>query len=169
MKRPCGCDNCPIGEPWVRQRDCRDCWLYWNDPRYRRLWTDPADRPRAAKPAAKGPGTELKKLLAELGITNFAGCSCDAKAAQMDAWGVEGCRSNFETIRSWIAEAQEKASWTTTISAAIRAATTQTAFEIDSTDVAGSLVRIAIRRGAGRTIEFAFTSALCCSRNLPQE
>lgn len=146
MKRPCSCDSCVIGEPWVRRRDCRHCWLYWNHPGYRRLWNDPADQPRLPKPSARGPGTELKKLLAELGITNFAGCSCDAKAAQMDEWGVEGCRANFETIRGWLSDAQAKAGWIATIKAAMRVATSDVALEIDLTNVAGSLVRIAIGR-----------------------
>lgn len=88
----------------------------------------------------------MKLLLAELGITNFADCSCDAEAAQMDEWGVEGCRSNFETIRSWLLDAQAKAGWSTTVKAVMRAATSGIALEIDPTDVAGSLVRVAIGR-----------------------
>lgn len=38
-----------------------------------------------------GPGTELKKLLAAVGIHATEGCSCNAIAAQMDAWGSDEC------------------------------------------------------------------------------
>jgi hypothetical protein len=103
----------------------RHCWLYWNHPGYRRLWTELADLPSAPKPPQSGPGTELKKLFAELGITDFAGCSCNANAAQMNDWGVE---------------------WFTKIGAAIRSSTIGVAHEIDLADVAGSLVRIAMHR-----------------------
>lgn len=103
--------------------------------------------PKAAPPS-RGPGTELKALLAELGITDFAGCGCDTKAARMNRWGVEGCRENFETIRGWIAEAQAKAGWSTTIIAAIAAAKSGVALQINPVDIVGSLVRIAIQRAA---------------------
>lgn len=43
-----------------------------------------------------GPGTELTKI-----IPNFfssTGCGCNAYAAKMDRWGVEGCRKKFDKI-----------------------------------------------------------------------
>lgn len=39
----------------------------------------------------RGPGTELKKLLAVFGIHAIEGCSCDAIARQMDLWGPDEC------------------------------------------------------------------------------
>lgn len=38
--RPCMCDNFVPGEPYQAGRDCRRCWLYHNDERYRRHWHD---------------------------------------------------------------------------------------------------------------------------------
>jgi len=143
MNRPCGCDSCVIGEPLHPQRDCRLCWLYHNHPGYRRLWTQARGTMREAE---RGPGTQLKLLLQELGVTSFAGCGCDDKVSQMNRWGVEGCRENFDTIRGWIADAQAKASWSTKIAATIAAASTGIAREINPVDIAGSLVRIAIER-----------------------
>ena len=36
--RPCLCDNFVPGEPYQAGRDCRRCWLYHNDERYRVHW-----------------------------------------------------------------------------------------------------------------------------------
>lgn len=46
-----------------------------------------------ARPSRSGPGTELKKLLARLGIVASPGCSCNAMAARMDAAGPDGSES----------------------------------------------------------------------------
>jgi len=40
MLRPCTCDRFVKGEPLVRGRDCRACWLFHNDARYQRRWSD---------------------------------------------------------------------------------------------------------------------------------
>lgn len=145
MKRPCGCDSCVIGEPWVRQRDCRDCWLYWNDPRYRRIWTSPADppNPKLLVPL-EGPGTELKAMLQQLGFENFRGCGCDLMVAVMNAWGVEGCRANFGAIVDQLRLQQQKIKMLDQLLAASRAISA--GIILDPRDVAGSLVRKAIRR-----------------------
>lgn len=42
-------------------------------------------------PPARGPGTELSKLLKRIGIEPTPTCSCRAKAAQMNAWGPDEC------------------------------------------------------------------------------
>lgn len=55
-----------------------------------------------------GPGTELKKLLASVGITATPNCSCNARAADMDRNGVEWCESNIDTIVGWLREEAEK-------------------------------------------------------------
>ena len=47
---------------------------------------------------AHGPGTELKKLLARVGITATPDCSCNARAAEMDRQGVDWCEANLDTI-----------------------------------------------------------------------
>lgn len=52
-----------------------------------------------------GPGTELKALLAELGLSPD-GCDCDRRAAAMDALGPSGCREMRANIVAWL-----KAAW----------------------------------------------------------
>lgn len=103
---------------------------------------------KLAKPPAPkaGPGTELKKLLAELGLTGAQGCGCNSKAAQMNRWGVEGCRERAEQIADWLREARGKATWGETIRAAV--AVVSRGLAVDPLDVEGSLVRIAIERAA---------------------
>jgi len=51
-----------------------------------------------------GPGTELKKLLARVGITATPDCACNARAAEMDRQGVEWCEGNLDTIVGWLRE-----------------------------------------------------------------
>jgi hypothetical protein len=105
-----------------------------------------AKSPTTDLPYDGGPGAELRKLLIELGVEGFEGCGCGSKAAQMNRWGVEGCRENFDAIRGWIADAQAKAGWLATITAAANAATSGLAMQIDPLDIPGSLVRLAIER-----------------------
>jgi len=47
---------------------------------------------------AGGPGTELKAIFAEMGVKEEEGCGCNALAAQMDQWGVEGCEKRRDEI-----------------------------------------------------------------------
>ena len=53
---------------------------------------------------ASGPGTELKKLLAKVGIVAAPDCACNARAAEMDRQGVEWCEANLDTIVGWLRE-----------------------------------------------------------------
>jgi hypothetical protein len=55
-----------------------------------------------------GPGAELKKLLARIGITASAGCSCNARAKLMNVNGIQWCEENIETICDWLGEEAEK-------------------------------------------------------------
>ena len=57
-----------------------------------------------------GPGTELKKLLARVGITAAPDCACNARAAEKDrrerdtpGW----CEANIDTIVGWLREQAE--------------------------------------------------------------
>jgi hypothetical protein len=76
-------------------------------------WTIDVDHPayprvsRLTQPVAPptyGPGTELKKLLAKVGITATPDCACNARAAEMDRQGVEWCEANLDTIVGWLRE-----------------------------------------------------------------
>jgi hypothetical protein len=58
-------------------------------------------------PSTHGPGTELKKLLAKVGITATPDCACNARAAEMDRQGVEWCEANIDTIVGWLREQAE--------------------------------------------------------------
>lgn len=54
--------------------------------------------------AGSGPGTELKKLLKRIGITASPNCSCNRRAAEMDARGIEWCEQNVQVIVGWLRE-----------------------------------------------------------------
>jgi hypothetical protein len=72
------------------------------------LWTIDTDHP--AYPLARiiGPGTALKSLLATIGITAAPNCSCNARAAEMDAQGCDWCEANIDTIVGWLREEATK-------------------------------------------------------------
>ena len=53
-----------------------------------------------------GPGTELRKIFAELGVKPGRGCQCKAYARKMDGWGPSGCRARHAEI---VAHLQAKA------------------------------------------------------------
>ena len=59
-------------------------------------------------PPPHGPGTELKKLLATIGITATPNCSCNARAAEMDRQGADWCEHNIDTIVGWLRQEAEK-------------------------------------------------------------
>jgi len=85
-------------------------------------WTIDVDHPaypRTAKPGyappqpappppTHGPGTELKALLATIGITATPNCSCNARAALMDANGCDWCEANIDEIVGWLREAAQE-------------------------------------------------------------
>jgi len=59
-------------------------------------------------PETKGPGTEMKKLLAKIGITSSPDCQCNARARYMDEQGPEWCEQNMAEIIGWLREEAEK-------------------------------------------------------------
>jgi hypothetical protein len=60
--------------------------------------------PAQASVEPSGVGTELKKLLARVGIRATPGCKCNARARVMDQNGPEWCRQNIEVICAWLNE-----------------------------------------------------------------
>lgn len=53
--------------------------------------------------AGRGPGAELKRLLARwLGVKDSQGCRCDARAHKMNLWGCDGCEQRLDTIVGWL-------------------------------------------------------------------
>ena len=74
-------------------------------PRISRLPETPLVAP------ARGPGTELSKLLKRFGIEPTPTCQCRAKSAQMDAWGPDECEKPEridEVVAVMRAEAQAR-------------------------------------------------------------
>jgi hypothetical protein len=55
-----------------------------------------------------GPGTELKKLLAKIGIKASPTCSCNKRAQIMDEKGIEWCKENIDMIVGWLREEATK-------------------------------------------------------------
>ena len=62
-------------------------------PRYR-------DRP--------GVGTEVKKLLAKIGIVASPTCKCNQRAGVMNHQGIEWCEQNVDLIVGWLREEAQK-------------------------------------------------------------
>ncbi len=54
--------------------------------------------------SVSGPGYELKRVLASIGIRPGPGCKCNARAAKMDAMGCDWCEQNIQTIVCWLRE-----------------------------------------------------------------
>ncbi len=52
----------------------------------------------------RGPGNELKKLLATVGITATPDCSCNARARTMDGRGCDWCEEHIDEIVGWLRE-----------------------------------------------------------------
>lgn len=114
------------------------------------LTKDPKEYPDPPVPLRPGipgygPGTELKRLIASLGINPSPSCDCNAKARQMDAWGVEGCKKNRDQIVQGIRDNSPRWGWMDKVKAAALAVTKGIAFKLDITDPYGSLVDLAIR------------------------
>jgi hypothetical protein len=97
-----------------------------------------------------GPGTELKGLLAQLDIMPGPNCDCNAKARQMDLWGVAGCRLNYDVIVGWMREGAPRWRWQDKLAAAARAVATGIAFKLNPLDPYPGLVTEAIRRAEER-------------------
>jgi hypothetical protein len=56
-----------------------------------------------------GPGTELKKLIAKLGLKPASNCKCNARMLKMNVEGIEWCEQNIDTIVGWLKEEAERA------------------------------------------------------------
>lgn len=51
-----------------------------------------------------GPGTEMKALLARIGIVASPTCSCNKRARVMDEKGCDWCAEHIDLIDGWLAE-----------------------------------------------------------------
>lgn len=98
------------------------------------------------------PGTELKKIFASLGITNFKGCNCNSRIAQMNDWGVEGCERNRNQIIKWLESDAPKFGLTTKLKAASLVVVRGLAFKIDWSNPIPGLVDEAINRAKASSV-----------------
>lgn len=65
------------------------------------------DNATTPPPPSHGPGTEIKALLAKIGITSTPDCKCNSRAAYMDKMESEQpgwCEANIEEIVGWLRE-----------------------------------------------------------------
>jgi hypothetical protein len=94
-----------------------------------------------------GPGTELRRIIAELSIKPKSGCGCKALAAKMDTWGVEGCRERRQEIAAELQTKAAKFGVADWIKAGARVATGRMVL-LDWTHPFLSLVELAIERAS---------------------
>jgi hypothetical protein len=151
------------GVPYV-EGECRLCWLMVNNEQYKALWNGLPipPKPEELRPVSirtdriqssikivenkkEGPGTELKVLLASLGLT-AGGCQCDAHAQKMNNWGTEGCKEHKEEILSWLRAEQKKRGWRDFLLAGRNALLTGLVTKVKILDPAPGLLEEAIRR-----------------------
>ncbi len=107
----------PVGECRVGEDACRAC-IALPDARTRNHVTismtlanirrvEPeryVDASRELLAPPDGVGTELKSMLARIGITSEPGCKCNLHAAEMNRRGIAWCRANVDTIVGWLKE-----------------------------------------------------------------
>ena len=95
-----------------------------------------------------GPGSELKKILASVGINPTPGCDCNAKMMQMDIWGPDECSVQCEQILGWLRAGEEKWGWKSQIAAAVKLAIKDPllAITLNPVDPYPGLVKAAIKR-----------------------
>ena len=106
---------------------------------------EPAPPPAVQAPG-RGPGTELKKLLAALGLAEKLGCECNGRAVQMDLWGVAECREHRAEIVGWLKDGAAKFTRKQKRAAAWKMLATGLAFKVNWLDPLPGLVEEAIRR-----------------------
>jgi hypothetical protein len=63
-------------------------------------------------PIGYGPGTELKAMLESVGIVAPPACDCNAFMKQMDVWGIDGCREQFDAIVERLRKKSDDWGWT---------------------------------------------------------
>ena len=92
-----------------------------------------------------GVGSQLWKLLSELGIEHRSDCSCLDWAVRMNNWGAEGCRLYKKDIINHIKSSSKSYGWGDITKAVTKAISSGLAFRLSITDPFGSLLDEAIR------------------------
>ena len=65
---------------------------------------------RAPVPTTCAPGCQLRRTLSWWGIRDDGSCGCTEYAAQMDAWGPDGCDARIDEIVAHLVEEAGKRS-----------------------------------------------------------
>lgn len=117
-----------------------------------RVYATSRSKPTLQEPAlsapADGPGTELKAMLAEIGVEAWEGCGCESLADDMNRWGAEGCREHRQTIVSHLKRKAGELPLLDLVKTPARVLRGSWAEAISILDPWGSLVDEAIRRAA---------------------
>lgn len=115
-----------------------------------------SDRLRAIE-AGHGVGSQIWRLLAEIGVQHDPSCDCLAWAEKLNAWGVAGCRLARAEIVEHLRSERQHYGWARSIIAAARAAAGVASDLaagrrpwLNPLDPFGSLVDEAIRRAGER-------------------
>lgn len=95
---------------------------------------------------AEGPGTELKAIIASLGVTPTSTCGCESLANEMNMLGVDGCRRERERLVSALREKREAFGLEDTVKAAALAFANGLAWRINWKDPLPDLFDVAVRR-----------------------
>lgn len=145
-RKPCSCDHSEYrGVPFVAGM-CRFCWLYHNQRNYQRKWGGVS----ASPPPTGGPGTELKAILASVGIVPKLNCGCEAMARRMDDWGPQGCRANRQEIVAFLRKKQRRMSWGERLTLAAQSFATGLILHVNPLDTVNSILDEAIRRAEAK-------------------
>jgi hypothetical protein len=86
--------------PCVASQDGDEWTIDVEHPAYPRV----SRLPEPAPIPTSGPGTELKKILARVGIVATPDCSCNAYAILMNANGCDWVEANMPTVVGWLRE-----------------------------------------------------------------
>ena len=101
-------------------------------------------------PPGYGPGTEMFRMLKDIGVTDKPNCTCKATAEQMDRWGVDGCRKpeNFQWILNQVNANATNWKWTEYLAIAasnvLNLSSWKFAWKIDPLNIHKSLIETAI-------------------------
>lgn len=94
-----------------------------------------------------GPGTELLRLIEELGLVAIANCMCKGHARNMNVWGIEKCKEHRKLIAGWLRDGAKELDGVSKLKAMFRAAKSLgIKFKINLFHPYLSLVDEAIRR-----------------------
>ena len=102
--------------------------------------------PAVPRAPEQGPGTELEKVFASIGVEKKPGCDCARMIAEMNQWGPALCRQRLDRIVDRLREGVERFGWWEKLKAAAHIAASKRILTIDLADPFRSLVLEAIAR-----------------------